>query len=366
MPKSSGIPLREDLDIHSSINSMKLLREGIDAHYDCLTVGFAADGHSLLLDLPSNYWTQEFTRVPPAVYNGQVRCPPTVHTLDIVSKQAYKYPVMFARTQLPDHTVLTGNPTLWLGLENSAAPTTGILAFQYAGLIETLNIRAGAMTPGASNKTVGITGLLPVTYKTEENTYSVVVTERGAEFYINHVLSVLVLFSPHLAFTTINGPPYSIISLQHPKPASWHTTLEVSGDGNDYIIPMTWFGYGIIEGDPRPPRLYRLYDAATEDLFAGLTIDAGLETSHPFPLFGFDNKTLYFRADQDGDLDIEILLETGNWRVYDPDVGGHTNSNYTAGDLEIYNIAAEAVLARIVFDPDAYPCTISEAEVALR
>ena len=124
-------------------------------------------------------------------------------------------------------------------------------------------------------------------------------------------------------------------------------------------VPISPNFYRWGEGEPNPPRAFRLYQADSESLMVGASIDTGSLTSHPVPIYGRRSKTFYFMADQAGTLDIEILTLSDNWRTYD-------SVSISANKLLVYPMTGDAVLARLTFTPSTYPSTIEEAEVVLR
>ena len=113
----------------------------------------------------------------------------------------------------------------------------------------------------------------------------------------------------------------------------------------------------IVDGDPTPPRAFTAHTGETK--WPETSIDSGSLTSDPIPVNGYVNKTIYFMADQDGTLDIEIMTHsTLNWRLYD-------SISTTGGKLTVYKMTGDALLIRLKFTPASYPATINEAEVVL-
>ncbi|MBA7492760.1 hypothetical protein ES702_03310 [subsurface metagenome] len=289
------------------------------------------------------------------------------------SRRGYMYPQMLARGTWPDH--INTYPDLlnfFLGFEGGPFIGYGAALFYSTEVAGALRLYAGVAGQGGRTRPI-ITNLAPADWLTAKHYYSVNVNRNNVEFYIDGVLKAILVSSPFINDTVVsqNAQPYAVAITPHVPPVAMPGLIEVSFttgviSTTEYIIDFPASHYRVWEGDPCPPRLYRLYEWETENLFVGKTIAAGSLTSHPFPLFGYTGKTVYFRANQAGDFDIEILLETGNWVIYAADAGGSTNSNYVANDLETFTIGAEAVLGRVVFDPDAYPCVVAEGEVILR
>jgi hypothetical protein len=203
---------------------------------------------------------------------------------------------------------------------------------------------------------VDITSYLPSDYNTAFHLYAIKVNKSTAEFYIDTTL-VAVAVRTGISFTTIAGPPYAIFGTTkkgfHEAPAFIEFYLT---DVDKYYLDPTQFR--AMSGDPLPPRSYQLYLAGSNTKLAGYSISSGSVTSHPVPVFGYKDKTLYFQADQAGTLLLEILTLSGNWRTYDSDT-------ISANTLWWYKMTGDNVLARLTFTPSTYPATVSEAEAVL-
>jgi len=343
--------LREELDLHSVWTYEKLLREGVDSHFNCRKMVVATNEQ--ILGKASDYWTQDSYVT---LSEGYIRIPDDIHGISIYSKNAFRYPIGRFRVKLPDLTA--ASPGLFWGFENGS--NAGVHGFRW-------RYRAGAERLEAYCGTfmyVDITNLLPIGYDTTLSSYSVKVNRNLTELIVadnNPPLYTAryVAFGIHsldTPFTPIPGPPYALFGAQGTSVNIIPTSLIETGHSE---LQMPPWGTIIADGVPCPPKILRLYDAGTNDLFAGLTIAAGSETSHPFPVFGYERKTINFRASEQGTLSIEVLKETDNWREYD-------TMGITQDTVKTYSIEGEAVLARVVFTPNTYPCDIDEAEVVLR
>jgi len=102
-----------------------------------------------------------------------------------------------------------------------------------------------------------------------------------------------------------------------------------------------------------------LYNEDTETKWSNLDTNGNTQTSHPVPIWGYPNRTLYFESDAAGTLDIEIYVG-GGWQVYD-------SPSVTANELLSYNLPAEmqAPLMRCVYTPtDSDTITYSEVHLA--
>jgi hypothetical protein len=163
-----------------------------------------------------------------------------------------------------------------------------------------------------------------------------------------------------------NTLPYSIRTVSlHTLPEVGHPWIEAhqlfKSDGKAWGIELPdlgWRYYTWYEGDPCPPLTLPLYREASGYWLAGTSISSGSVTSHPIPTYGYSNKTLYFQANKAGTLEIQVYTLSGNWRSYD-------SKSVSAGSLLWYKMEGDAVLARVIFTPSSYPCTIQEAEVVM-
>jgi len=344
--------LQKSMDTHSDFHYVKFLRSGVDGHFDARRAPLDAPHDYEYVD-PSKYWKQGAD-----LDIGQITCPADSWAVAIYSKNVFPNGKVVARITWPDLT--KDGQSCWFGFENGSAGGTGTLAFSYrqeSGVEKMYVVMSGGFS-GYGTDTLEITNLLPSDYKTTDHEYAVIVSKNITEWYIDDALVALAVMSPNIGFSSISGPPYALGNAHY---ASNHlvTLLEPAGHGEELTLDIAPYQFRVSGGDPIKPRTYRLYDAGTNDLFAGLSIAAGSETSHPFPLFGYGGKTVHFRADGAGTLDVEVLTQTNNWRTYD-------SITIAANTLKSYNLAGEGVLARITFTPDAYPTTITEAEAVLR
>jgi len=347
-----------DLDIHSAFTWEKFLREGIDAHFNARTVSLVREETSL--DYPSRYWIQESYKPP---LNGYIKCPSDLLRVAICSKRAFNYPRLSFEMVLPTLAGYPAGSVVWVGLENGASVGNGIAAFRWRtpdGVSEVFEaVAAGGYVFG---KVTDITNLLPANAKTARNIYQIVVMRNLVEFYIarNPVAFAVIMPSPYPpeTFSIISGPPYAIFPTAQPVSTSMTTLLEVDGEGEELTFQLPPFYFRVSDGDPLQPRVFRLYQAGSSTMMAGSTINAGSLTSHPIPIFGFQQKTFFFQASQAGTLDIEVLTQTDNWRTYD-------TINVAANTLTSYIMQGNAVLARVTFTPSSYPCTINDAEVVV-
>jgi hypothetical protein len=352
--------LREDADIHSAFTHEKVLREGLDAHFNGYAAGlpyYTAQTEERAVKI-SDYWT--YNTAPSGLGVGELKCPSTLSGISARSKRAYSYPTFTIRTKLPQLSGLGYNPYVgvWFGFENGESAYDSLAAFNWSVSATDVERLRAYVASQDSWSYADLTSLIPSDIKATAYFYAVKVNRSNAEFYVNRVLRAVAVFSPNLNLTTINGPPYAIFGLGLPVNPYLTVLLEIPGEGKDLSLPVHPFHVRFADGDPCPPRVYRLYQAGTSTLLAGSTLSSGSVTSHPIPVFGYGGKTLYLQANQAGSLVIEVLTQAGNWRTYDSDT-------ISADTLWWYKMTGDAVLARLAFTPTTYPCTIAEAEAVL-
>lgn len=330
--------IREEEDIHSGFSWEKYLSSNLKSHFNGRRVR-QSDSLQFFVDA-DDIWSQTSYSTP---YTGLYSLPKGYSYSNIYSKKSFKYGI----------TSLLTMPS------QDASHFIGFVA--RPSRIAAWYIYSDRLGININWNRINVTNVQPTDYLTEEHQYEVVVTKFGALFYLDYVLRAIGYYGP-TGLATINGPPYYIVFGSRPPV---YTDLMASieswgGDSNaDRNISITISGFLIVEGDPLPSLDLNLYDAGTDTLFTDLTIAAGSETSHPFPLFGYEGKTIYFQADQAGNFNIEVLDQTGNWRV-------HSTIAFLVNTLSVTTITDEALIGRIVVTPTAFPCNISTAEVILR
>jgi hypothetical protein len=340
--------LRKELDVHSAFTWEKFLNQGLDAHFD---------GRIQLPDYTekaariSDYWRQT---TPQCYSDGEFTCPSSLRRVACYGKNVFN--LVAFRTKLP---ALTKNEQeVWLGFEDGAQTGTGMAAFRLfrTSGVEKFRVHAGGQFQQWSY--LDITGALPSDAKTAMHVYGVALLKSWAEFLIDGIPVAFCLNSPNLAFPSINYPPYGIFGPATSFPARMIPLIEVAAIEEELTLPLAPSNVRFGHTSEHPPRVFRLYQAGSNTLLAGLTVSSGSVTSHPVPVFGYAGKTLYFMANQAGSLLIEVLTQTGNWRTYDTDT-------VSANTLWWYKMTGDAILARLTFTPSTYPCSIAEGEVVL-
>jgi len=360
--------LREELDLHDLFSWNKILRVGleagtaIDSYFDAKAWWEPVEGFEKSIR-PSEVWKQPRLQV---LSDGELKCPAEYVGISITSKNAYSYPYMAVKTKLPspDHLAYP-EQEFSFGFRNHPMGGNGLAQFTYERL-KTGTLAFWAFSGGNwADAFVGsdILNALPSDYATAYHDYAIIVTKPMVEFYIDGKLVAVNINIQRYAFglgifRVATYPPYAVSCVKLPPATSLLFSLELLGRQKELVVPLAPSLVSFGEGEPFPPRFYMLYVENTNTWFSGYTLDSGSVTSHPFPVFGYPNKTLFFQADQSGTLDIEVLTQTGNWRTYYSDT-------VSADELWWLKMTVDAVLARVTYTPTAYPATIAEAEVVL-
>ncbi len=305
----------------------------------------------------AKYWNISYERPSGDNYIG-LPTPSTTHTFTAYTKRAFSYPWGGVRPDsLPNIDTYRGS--LWLyGYE----PGSG-LKWGLTGWVLTWSGSAASGLYARAGDTVrNMNAYLPTDYDQagSNHTYQIKLNRNTVEYYINQVPVAYAIKTPTVrgnTFTAIAGPPYEIFQTIHPDTTVTPAFMEIEGTLSRINLDPRFFR--VLNGDPTPPRVFNLYQTATTTLFVGSVIAAGTLTSHPVPVFGYPSKKLSFMASEQGTLSVESMSQSGNWREYD-------TIGITQDTLKTYSIEEDVVLIRVVYTPNTYPCTISEAEVVLR
>lgn len=357
---------RNELDLHSSFTWIKFLREGIDSHFNAKAVDL---NRIESLAQPSDYWTQDTYGGTPGTTAfdcpGKITVPSNLAIVSIHSKNTFNYPRVVARAKLPTLTGYSAFSAIWIGVEGGARSGYGLASFYYYtpdGGVGTEILQARLCYMEGLTRSVVITNLLPTTFRTKDHVYSVEVTRSMIIYWIDDDVVAYGLITPSSFFTSIQGPPYGLFSIERPFSSAFPAFIEVQGSGQTLEFQVAPFGFRVSHGDPLPPRIIRVYDESSTTLWAGMSVSNGVTvTSHPFPLNGFDGKTIDFQATVAGTLYVDVYMQTGNWRIYPPNAGTAILANV----LESFDITGQEILGRIRFTPNA-DGLISDAEVHLR
>lgn len=283
--------------------------------------------------------------------------------LAILSKKAVKYPHLTAHIIFPN-TGLIGNETLIdviLGFNNGSsgfnATCLFILKIQSTGAVlytRTSGTVGGVLTSINANK--------PSNILSGRNTYKIEVAKNLVIYYINKkIVNIAIPCGVNGVFVE-NVLPYSIAltTVQSSAMTAYIgiDTNRTSNAQSDLLWQISPYQVRFSEGHEIIPLSLKLYLNNLDTELNTYSIAAGAITSHPFPIFGYTSKILNFYANQAGTLAVQVYTRAGNWRQL-------TSQATSANTLLSYSITSNAILARIVFTPDAYPCVINDAEVEL-
>jgi len=211
----------------------------------------------------------------------------------------------------------------------------------HAGFFRTYTKHSG----GHSDNHPSIEVYLPADYDSAMHRYGIKVNKHQVWYFIDETLvSVCLLGLTEAIPTWDNAEPYSIGSIEGLYCAA--TILGAEGTGDLFEFgPMYGNSPLAMDGDPCPPIQLSLYTENTATKWKALATAGNLQTSHPVPIWGYQNKTLYFMADAAGTLTIQVYV-SGDWRDYDTPV-------VAANTLVTFSFPAEmqAPIMRCTYEP---------------
>ncbi|RLG35631.1 MAG: hypothetical protein DRN91_09170, partial [Candidatus Alkanophagales archaeon] len=321
------------------------LREGLDAYFDARVAKTETEQY---FDKASKYWKQIETVVDS---DGEFKCPADVFSVSVMSKIAYRYPVMTFRTKIPS---MVEEQDIEIGFSTQSVTGVGKAIFGFSSKGMGVTVSSGYKVINKDLKAAS-----PADRETVRHRYTIKVNVNNVEFFIDNELVCVAILMPSPKIFAFEYPPYAIFNVYNPFASELNAWIEVEGHlKGELVFPLAPSQINFSGGAPRPPRVYRLYKENSTDLLAGLDVDPDV-TSHPVPVFGYEGKTLLFQADGAGTLEIQVLTQAGNWRTYD-------SISVSANSLEAYPMTGDAALMRVYFAPDSPPAKITDAEVVLR
>jgi len=333
----------------------KLLTYGIDPFFTGRksSVGTAKN---VAVDA-SELWEQTNGRTGPRA-EGNLSMPSGCDIASVYSRASLTNgEVTFAEIQLPD---VDDGQYFYFGFERGGNAAGALFRFYQEGGVEHFEAEKG----GYGGKVqMNLDNALPADAKTARHSYKVRVTGRMAEFYVDGDQVAYILNSNNLAFPSQTYPPYAIGGVEAPSSTSLSVIAELMGGEGMSADVFPPANVRFSEGEPYPPRNFRLYDEGASTLMTSGTYDTGTSyKSHPVPIFGFEGVTLSIRADTASvvnGLTTEVLTQEGNWRPID---------TYDLGANEFYylDVNAEFPLMRVGYEPSANGASITDAEVTLR
>jgi len=340
--------------MESQATEEAMITEDKDHNPDAFYHAKAKPGDGQYRVTPSDYWSDE------GYY-----CPEGWTGVKFMSRMGMKYGTMGLNAALPDLAAdyPDGVSFTW-GLELGAG---GWYIVRFILDVYNGSNRLRGASAGMGDDTFGpnITRFLPDDAFSAGHRYAVRVTEGIAELWIDNEPRV---FYVDMGFKdkipSWDAVPYVVVAVPH---HSWAKNMPVfhefnpRGAGGTLDITPKQVRWGEIS--PKPPRTWRLYDHNADTLLTAGTYDTGTShKSHPIPVKGYEERTLFFRADTDsvsGGLRIEVLTQEENWRLYD-------SVTSSANSLETYTITGEFPLVRIGYEPSANGASITDAEMHLR
>lgn len=276
----------------------------------------------------------------------------TLHTLQhgfwgFFSKRHFQYGWFYLRAQL----ATMGATRQLFGLEGGPGlpPTACWLDIHAANAY----FNAGPHGPA-----LDVTMHLPANYDTAENKYMIKVNQNNLLLWINGRLRAIHLLGIQQEADIPVWDAVAPYCLGGNLQGAAAGPLFVGMEGADYIewkvYPNTPVAF---DGTPILPLTLALYTESAETIWDDLVINAGSVTSHPIPIGGYDKKTIFFRANGAGNLDVQVYLINA-WRTV-------SDIAIIADTLDIEVFDFESPIVRYVFTPTAYPTTITEAVASL-
>jgi hypothetical protein len=281
----------------------------------------------------------------------------------IYSKYIFEYPRAHFYFTLPSLTVepVEAEKYFYFGLENGSNAFGGIATFLLYSSSTVSNQLRFNVGPLNGIAYISIDVAKPADFNTAKHHYVVMVSRNAAFGFIDRRLRVVALQCSEGTPVKVveNVLPYSIALI--PKMGKNLSLLielyayrRTAVASSDLIVNLSYHDARIVNGSETIPLSLPLYLNNSDTVLQNYSISSGSVTSHPIPIFGYERKEIIFMANQAGTLDVQIYSISGNWRS----IGSVSISANTLQRIEILH---NAPLARVVFTPSTYPCTILEA-----
>ncbi|MFC1912149.1 hypothetical protein ACFLXG_03235 [Chloroflexota bacterium] len=276
-------------------------------------------------------------------------CPGDQSHLLLTSKAHFLYPVLGINHIFPTFTEL-GKNALSVGICIDTA--TDLWKCELSEYDSAFRLLAGT-DPVVRN--LEITDLMPVDFATNpRNEYHMKLEQNRVSLFINAKLKAVILFGIQEDIPIYsNTEPYAIGSVPSQIPfvrQPLYINLSSFEGGFDTIwdIPAPNTGewrMAFSEGQPSGPLMLPVYIEKTTTKWTELSTSGTLLVSHPVPIWGYQNKTLFFQADKAGTLTIQIYVG-GDWRTID-------TPRVMANILLQYDLTIEAPIARCIYEPES-------------
>jgi len=350
------LSIKRSQDVHSALQFEDLLADGIDAHLISRVYKIGVGSSS---DLTSKYWklTSYLT------HDGYFILPKDCITVYTCTRRAFMYPNVNVWTVLPVIRIVgdESRTEFYIGIENGTLMMNGRASFILNSSRE-LYVSVGTLH---GNTTLLIDVAKPMDFSTARHSYRIIHSRSATFFMIDNRIIAIALQCHEGTAVKVNENvlPYSIVLIPQ-MPSTLKAYVQLSAVARsviateDLYTPLSPAWFRVSDGKDVIPLQLSLYLANRDTKLAGYSISSGSVTSHPFPLWGYNNKVLLFMASQAGTLDIQVYTLSGNWRSYD-------TVSVSANTLVKYRFQDTFPLARVVFTPSTYPATINEAEIDL-
>jgi len=324
-----------------------VLREGINVNErrarDLDPIYFCNNLDKGIMVDPTTYWDPETLNITTADF------------IYLETKRSFPYGKATIRMKLPPDPA-----GCWWGFEPGTATTLGTALFRFKPVDDIYEIHVSSLAP-FRGKALDISDFVPSDAQDTNYAYGIEVTKNASWFYIQKYLRGVILHGLNTDMGDFGPYPYWIAGSNARMSKTSPHFFEYDGHGSE----VTWEiqKLNVEAGVPMYPRILKLYDFEDTSPMTDGTYDTGTSyKSHPIPIYGFDGKTILFRADTDSVTDglrIEVLTQEGNWRLYD-------SVTTSANELESYIISGNFPLARIGYEPSADGASITDAEMHLQ
>jgi len=274
---------------------------------------------------------------------------PANTSIAIYSRATFLNPILGMRIRLE----APSSGSNLIGFEPGSYYPIGYTALRY-----TADVAQLLVVGGDTGILLRVDSLLPSDFRTARHVYVLKVNKCNVELFCDESLVGIILTGlPEAIPTWENNPPYSIGSNNLRALGRWTFLLEPdNGTAAEFSYPIRAGENDIVatDGPELPPRQYAVYNENSSTKWSSLATNGATQTSHPIPVWGYANKTIYVKADAAGTLEIQAYIG-GGWQVYDSIV-------LTANELEAYYMSAIVPIIRLVYEPTNND-TISLAEV---
>jgi len=312
---------------------------------------------------PGDFWTpfEGFT------------CSEEYDVVSIYSKVGLDYPYFGVRDlELPTEY---SSGDLWFGFERGGGLSHGHALFNFDCDGNILYCGVGGYS---GSQSVEVQDLIP-TGLGDKRSFFIQVTKHFVEFYVGD--SCVAIFNHNVRgrMNRTSGAgdvddrtvPY-VRGLDPKIPKKLNVILEWSGvpegesrtvkiadrntGGGSLIMPLR-YGAG---AKNRPNCLnngeLQKYETAEPFYSGDITSDEGSRICHTVPVPGAKDKTLLFRISESATLDIYGITAGGSRRLY-------SSQSLSADTDEWVNLDGKFPYLEVELTPDAYPCTVNEAQI---